>query len=231
MSTSPPVTLGVLTIGQAPRPDRLGLEIGAILGASVRIVERGALDGLEPFEIERLAPAPDAEPMVTLLRDGTSVRLRMAAVTPLLQQRIRTLEEQDQVAATLLVCGGDFPTLRHGRPFLQPHDALHGAVSGLVGTGVLAAMIPIEEQDVSIRRSWRRYGREELITVVADPYAGDALDQVRQASVRARSQGAEFLYLECFGYTMEMRDAARAAFGMTSLLARSLAGRMLGEFA
>jgi len=224
------MTLGVLTIGQAPRADRLGPEVSLVLGDVARIVERGALDDLSVAAIRALAPAPDREPLVSLLRDGTSVRLEMDAIVPLLQQRIAQLESEDGVVATLLVCGGDFPTLRHRRPLIQPHNALHGVVTGIVGGQKLASMVPIPDQVEPIERGWRRFRGGELNMVVANPYATDSVEQVRGAAEAARNQGADFLYLECFGYTLAMREVARVAFGGPVLLARSLAGRMLGEF-
>jgi protein AroM len=224
------MTLGVLTIGQAPRADRLGPEVSMVLGDRAQIVERGALDDLGPDEIQALAPAPNREPLVSLLRDGTSVRLEMDAIVPLLQQRIAQLESEDGVLATLLVCGGDFPTLRHQRPLIQPHNALHGVVTGIVGGQKLASMVPIQDQVDPIERGWRRFQEGELCIVVADPYMTDSAEQVRAAAEAARQQRADFLYMECFGYTLAMRAVARAAFGGPVLLARSLAGRMLGEF-
>jgi protein AroM len=224
------MTLGVLTIGQAPRADRLGPEVALLLGDGARIVERGALDDLDAPEIRALAPAPHREPLVSLLRDGTSVRLGKDAIVPLLQQRIAQLESDDGVVATLLVCGGDFPTLDHRRPLIQPHDALHGMVTGIVGGQKLASMVPIPDQVDPIERGWRRFRQGGLSMVVADPYAADSLEQVRGAAEAAHRERADFLYMECFGYTLAMRAAARAAFGGPVLLARSLAGRLLAEF-
>jgi protein AroM len=224
------MTLGVLTIGQAPRADRLGPEVSLVLGDTARIVERGALDDLSAAAIRALVPAPDREPLVSLLRNGTSVRLDMDAIVPLLQQRIDQLESEDGVVATLLVCGGDFPTLRHQRPLIQPHNALHGVVTGIAGAQKLASMVPIPDQVEPIERGWRRFREGELCMVIADPYTADSVEQVRGAAEAARNRRADFLYMECFGYTLAMREVARAAFGGPVLLARSLAGRMLGEF-
>jgi protein AroM len=223
------ITFGVLTIGQAPRVDRLGPELGQFLGDGVRIVERGALDDLSDSQIRGFAPAANRDPLVTLLRDGTSVRLDMNAILPLLQEKIAHLEGDDGVGATLLVCGGDFPTLCHRRPLIQPHNPVYGLVQGLVGEEPLAAMVPILEQVDPIRRGWKRFRDRDVYMVVADPYTRDALKQVSAASEDARRRGAAFLYMECFGYTLEMRDVARTSFQGPVLLARSLAGRILAE--
>lgn len=47
--------LGVVTIGQAPRVDLIP-EIKPILGEDVKVVERGALDGLSLKEVEAFYP-------------------------------------------------------------------------------------------------------------------------------------------------------------------------------
>jgi protein AroM len=223
------LTLGLLTLGQAPRVDRLGPEVAEVLGGTARIVERGALDDLSDHEIDALAPPACRDPLVTLLRDGRSTWLDMDAVVPLIEEKILQLENEDGVASTLLVCGGDFPPLSHRRPLIQPHDALYGFLQGLAGERALASMVPISEQTEPIKQAWARFRKSGVCMVVADPYARDAIDQVKVASQQARREGADFLYMECFGYTLAMRDVARQAFGRPVLLARSLAGRMLAE--
>jgi hypothetical protein len=53
-----PRTIGVLTIGQAPRADDTVTELLQVLGPGYAITERGALDDLDPAEIARQVPSP-----------------------------------------------------------------------------------------------------------------------------------------------------------------------------
>ena len=58
-------TIGLVTIGQSPRPD-IRTAYAAILGPAIRIIEAGALDGLERADVHRLQPGDDDTPLVTL---------------------------------------------------------------------------------------------------------------------------------------------------------------------
>ncbi len=109
--------VGLLTIGEAPRHDSLAREVGAILGAGVDVVERGALDGLDREHVNALGITPSRGfPLATQMTDGRPVIVDKIAITPLLNEQIRRLESQDGVEATLLMCTGPFPQLGHARP-------------------------------------------------------------------------------------------------------------------
>src|SRR5437764_12537736 len=63
-------TLGIITVGQAPRDDIAGL-FAQHAPAGTRVVLRGALDGLSDAEIDKLGPESGADTLYTRLRgDG-----------------------------------------------------------------------------------------------------------------------------------------------------------------
>jgi protein AroM len=223
--------LGILTIGQAPRPDRLAHDVAAAAGTDVRAVERGALDGLDAAAVRALAPREQDDVLVTMLRDGTSVQVGKAAILDRLQDRIERLEGEDAVDATLLLCTGNFPPFRHRRPLLRPQAGLYGATRALAGTGRVASMIPVPTQRGQVRRDWRALGVEDPLLVCADPYGPDPETAVAGAASEARDAGAAALLLDCFGYSPAMRRSARDAFGAEVLLARTLAARIAVELA
>ena len=64
--------VGLVTIGQSPRPDIVP-DMAAIIGPGVDIREAGALDGLSRADVEALKPTGDDEILVTRLLDGTGV--------------------------------------------------------------------------------------------------------------------------------------------------------------
>ncbi len=223
--------VGMLTIGQAPRADGMAAEISAVLGPAFEVVERGALDRLELDEIARLAPGPADILLVTLLADGREVHLAKAAILPLLQRQISALEDDDGVAATLLVCGGPFPGFRRRRPLIQPQKLLYGAALALAGEGRVAIMLPDPNQVGWAREQWRAAGVADPLLLWADPYQPDRLARVTAAAGEAAAAGAACLYMDCFGYDLALRDAAAAAFKGPIVLARTTAGRLLAEVA
>ncbi len=222
-------TIGVLTIGQSPRPDGLSQDIQAVLGPSMRVVERGALDGLAESEIRALAPQAGDYQLITLLRDGRSVHLSKRVILQRLQTQIGELEEHEGVDATLLMCTGQFPVFGHQKPLLLPQAALYGAVTGIAAGGRIGALIPLETQREQARRTWRDLGVADVEVVAASPYGEDPAATVAAASAAAREAGAQALFMDCFGYDLAMKAAARQAFGGPVVLARSLAARLLME--
>lgn len=222
--------LGVLTIGQAPRADGLACDVARVVGREFEVVERGALDGLTAAEAGRLAPAEDDDLMVTLLFDGTPVRVGKRAILRRLQERAARLED-DGVAATLLACTGRFPDFDHRRPLLQPQAALYGVVKGLANESRIATMPPLLEQSEMARREWAALGVPDVVVVAADPYGPDSHRAVAAAAARAERSGAGVLFMDCFGFDLEMRDIAAANFTGHVVLARSMAARLLAEIA
>lgn len=224
-------TLGVLTIGQAPRPDSLIREIRDVLGPGFRVVERGALDGLEAAGVADLAPGPGEGVLVTLLADGTPVTVAKERILGRLQAQLDRLEEEDGAGATLLLCTGAFPPFVHRRPLVLPQAALFGAVAGLAGGARVASLVPLERQMDQARKEWAGLGVADPFLAAADPYGPGPHAAVREGAWRARQAGCGVLFLDCFGYDLAMRATAREAFGGPVLLARSLAARLAAEVA
>jgi len=99
--------VGFLTIGQSPRTDVLS-DIQEYL-KGLEIVEAGALDGLTREYIEtNLAPRAGETLLVTRMRDGSEVIIAEERILPLMQERVRWLEEQG-VEVIAVLCSGSFP--------------------------------------------------------------------------------------------------------------------------
>ena len=222
--------LGVLTIGQAPRADGLARDVARVVGHEFEVVEKGALDGLTAAEVSRLAPAEDDDLLVTLLSDGTPVRVGKRTILRGLQEQAARLED-DGVAATLLACTGRFPDFGHQRPLLQPQATLYGVVKGLANERRIATMPPLREQSEMAGREWAALGVADVVVVAADPYGPDPHRAVAAAAARAERSGAGVLFMDCFGFDLEMRDTAAANFTGHIVLARSMAARVLAEIA
>lgn len=223
-------TIGVLTIGQSPRADGLGDDVRAVLGPDTRVIERGALDGMSDEEVAQIAPTGATEyRLITLLRDGRSVEIDKSAIIERLQDQIRDLERNETVDATLLMCTGAFPPFEHRQPLLAPQEALYGAVSGLAGGGSIGALIPLESQRQQSLGKWREYGVSDAQVFPASPYGDDPIGAIEDASDAARNAGVDVLFMDCFGYDLAMKSAAKRNFAGPVVLARSLAARLIDE--
>lgn len=222
-------TIGLLTIGEAPRPDGLARDVSHVLG-SVRVVERGALDGLSAADVDSLVPGEGDDTLVTLRADGSDVRIAKWPILDRLQAGIDRLEREDGVDVVLLMCTGAFPPFRHQGPLLVPQRALYATVAAFAaGGGRIGSLTPLPEQREAAARKWRAFGRDDTAVRTADPYGTDAVEKVRAAAAALREDGARVMFMDCFGYDLTMRDAAREAFGGPVVLARSMAARMAQE--
>jgi protein AroM len=219
--------LGVLTIGQSPRVDMVP-ELARWL-PPVDLVERGALDELPAAAIAELAPAGEVEHVLTTrLVDGSSVVLDHDLVVPRVQAAVDWLE-QAGVDATLVVCTGGFPPLRHDRPLLFAERLLVSGVTGLSDAAdVLGIVCPLPEQEAMSRDKWAGVAAGTEVAA-ATPYDSAALETVPAAAAELAKRGARWIVLDCMGYTDAMRQAAREAAGIPVLLARSVAARLAGE--
>lgn len=223
------LALGLLTIGQAPRPDGLAREIREVLGSEFRVIERGALDGVSRADVAALLPGDDDYALVTLLADGTPVTIAKERILEHLQTQLDRLEVEDGVGATLLMCTGAFPPFRHRRPLVQPQAALYGVVIGLAAGSRIGSLAPLERQSEQAQAKWAGMGVTDVVLEAADPYGPDPHGAVRLAARRIGDAGASVLFMDCFGYDLAMRASARAVFGGPVVLARSLAARLVAE--
>jgi protein AroM len=223
-------TIGVLTIGQSPRADRLGEDVRAVLGEDARIIERGALDGMSDAEIAGIAPHSQAEyRLITLLRDGRSVEIGKPAILERLQRHITDLEDNERVDAILVMCTGAFPPFAHRRPLLLPQEALYGAIIGIAGGGRIGALIPLESQRAQALQKWNERGVTDVRVYPASPYSDDPAAEVARASAAAQRDGVTALFMDCFGYDRTMKQVARSAFHGPVVLARTMAARLIAE--
>ncbi|MDA0564210.1 AroM family protein [Streptomonospora sp. S1-112] len=219
--------LGVLTIGQAPRPD-LTPELTALLPEAV-VVERGVLDGLTRAEIEARPVAPGDHALTTRLADGGSVVLGESLVMARLPGVLAELERE--VDAVLLACTGAFPDLPHTRPLFVPDRLIAFGAAALVGAGgTVGVVCPLPEQraDTEAKFGRRLPSGARVVTDVCSPYTGTP-DDLAAAARRLAESGADLLALDCIGYTEDMRARAAAASGLPVVLARSVCARLAAE--
>ncbi|HXJ81830.1 MAG TPA: AroM family protein [Candidatus Methylomirabilis sp.] len=226
---SEPRKIGVLTIGQAPRADDVVAELGQVLGPSYALLERGALDDLDPAEIERHGPEPGHYLLISLLRNGQSVRLSKQKILARLQAQIDAFGD-DGVDAILLLCTGAFPEFKSDRLIVQPQEALYHLALGLAGKGArIGAMTPLADQLAQARAKWREYGVDPILAA-ASPYTTD--DEVTLAARDLADRGADLILMDCMGYSLAMKARVKAAAsGCPVILARSAIARVVAEVA
>jgi protein AroM len=216
-------TVGMITIGQAPRDDIVP-EIEKLLGPSIRVEQAGALDGLGPAEVAALAPRPGQDALVSRLRDGTAVVIAKQAILDLLQGCLDRLEPS--IDAAVVLCTGTFPRFRCSHPVLEPDRILVAATQAVFDGGRLGILIPLESQ-----RDWavRRFApmTADPVIAVASPY-DDPEALIRAARELGRA-GATLVVMNCMGYTPAMKALVRDVAAAPVLLPGSLVARFVAE--
>jgi protein AroM len=212
----------MLTLGQAPRED-VTPTFRAILGDGVRIVERGALDGLDGPALAAITAGPGEDPMETRLGSGPAIGLRREALVPLLVEAGWALERDCDLV--VLLCSGEFPVLAAACPrIVQPIHLLRGILHGLAGGRQLGWIGPASDQP-SACEQWAPYV-PNLICEPASPY--QPLAAALQAAESLVRRGAEMIFLDDMGFREEHR-AAIAVHGLPVFCATTLVARILRD--
>jgi protein AroM len=215
--------IGLVTIGQSPRTDVTPI-LKDMLGSEVELIEKGALDGLAKKEIKKLAPTAQDYVLVTRLRDATSVKVARKHIVPLIQKCIRELEDLG-VDFTLLLCTGDFPSLKAKKPLLMPEKLISNIVQCVKG-GKIGIVVPEREQIPQIKRKWKGKGLSIVITS-ANPYGESKA--FKEAAKFLAKENVDLVVLDCIGFTPKVREIFRRLTGKPVVLPQTIIGSVLKD--
>jgi protein AroM len=218
--------VGLVTIGQSPRPDVVP-DMAELIGPGAEIHEAGALDGLTRARIEALKPTGSDEILVTRLQDGTAVFLGKEKIVGLVEERIAALE-RGGATLTALLCTGAFPRLRAGRTLIQPHPVLLGTLRGLSWPGRLGVLTPSVPHVPQTEARWRGDGFDPVVAPLS-PYEEEDPAALRRAADAMRAGGAGLVVMDCMGFRRKTRDELRGLTGVPVLLANLLVARVIAE--
>lgn len=213
--------IGVLTIGQSPRTD-VTPTIKSILGTNIDIVEAGALDRLREDELRTMLPEASDVTYISKLRNGQSTKIGKSKLLPLLQEELTTLEEQ--VSVVIMLCTGDFPSLRARKPILYPDKILKHTIIGINPAEKIGIIVPLEEQRTSLVSKWEGLN---VIAEAASPYEDS---DISGAAQRLQEKGATILILDCIGYQERHKRDAIQATGLPVFLPQTLVARIAAEY-
>jgi protein AroM len=204
--------IGLLTIGQSPRPDITRNFIG------FDIIEGGALDGLSREEVDRdFSPgADDIEAgrtvYVSRWSDGSEVKVLKSAIRGGLQQRIN--EIADQCAAIVVLCTGTFEDLQSPVPLVFPDHVLRSVVAGRNLGEHLHVVMPSAEQQTFLEGKWEDVTEQRSFSS-ASPYRPFPAQDVAEAVLSSGTPTA--VVLDCMGFTSEHQKALGHALERTGV--------------
>ena len=219
-------TIGFATIGQSPRDDLVPYLVERI-GAPVRVLERGVMDGMDAEALAALDRGDQGLHMVTKLRDGGSARIAYELAVPRMQTEVDALVA-DGADLVVILCGADWSALTAKVPIVNPGKLFPNVVQALAAGSKLGVVKPAAHQIAPTEAQYRGLGLDAVVTA-AFPYDGGADDAARTAGRQLRESGAELVWMTCVGMNESMRAALREELDAPVILARSILARVIGE--
>lgn len=224
----PSTTVATITIGQSPRDDVVPA-VRRILPSDVRILEYGALDGLNSDDVAGFSVRDGEVGIVTRLRDDSSVLLSHELILPKMQEKVDLVVERDHADVIVILCGADWSALKSPKLIVNPGQLFPAIVTALTAGKKLGVIKPDAGQ---VEREYQRYldrGIDVAVTS-ASPYAGpDRLRLAREAGDYLQGEGCELIWMTCVGMDEDMRDAVHGVLPRPTILARSVLARIIAE--
>jgi len=217
------IKIGILTIGQSPRDD-VTPTMKRIFGEEIKVIERGGLDRFTEDQLHIIAPKSSEPTYISRLRNGKSIKISKKKLLPLLQQELHQLEKE--VDVTIMLCTGDFPTLKTKKPIIFPDKVLTHMIKAIHSNGKLGLIIPLSEQKKSLNEKWNNL-KEKIEVGVASPYADD---DIEQEAKKLTENGVNMIVLDCMGYNEQHKKRAQSTSNIPVILPRTLVAHIAKEY-
>lgn len=216
--------IGVVTIGQSPRPDLIG-EMERILGKGYEVLEKGALDDFTLEDVQKIKIEEGQGVLVTRMRDGTEIKITHDIVNPVIQKRITELEAEG-VEMILLVCTGRFPEFKSNVLVVQPSNIIRGVTRAAIRKGRMASILPSMQQ---VGGSPREREEDGLVTYLdsASPYG--PIEEVEKLGDRLAKQNVDLIVLNCMGFDHNHKRIIVEKTGKPVLQSSAMVARALKE--
>ncbi len=215
-------TIGIITLGQTPRPDFEQVFRRHLPDA--KLLVRGGLDDLPQQEIEALAAAGGEYPLFVILRDGSHREISLHRLKPFLDRRAHELASEG-AAVTALMCAGNFPELDSPIPVIYPSRILTAVVRGICRGNRVGVVTPNAGQVTAATSHWTEKGFQPTVTV-ASPLEPEALPRAAHALA---DPTLELIVLDCLGFSPDAARRMRALCDRPVLCPQGLMPRIMAE--
>ncbi len=214
--------LGIIVLGQTPRPDLETIYNTFLPGVELSIM--GALDEMATPDIDRIVGKGGEYPLLTILADGTTREISLYRLLPLLEQKAEALATAGAEAAVLM-CAGNFPDLKSPIPIIYPGRVVPAVVSAISGTKKIGIITPNPGQMEPAQEHWRQKGFT-VKAAVASPRDPTALEAV---AAEMRDPTLELIVLDCMGFGPAAGRRMKRLCGHPVICPQSLVARVTAE--
>ncbi len=218
--------IGMITIGQAPRPDVAPI-VEKYLAGRAELVQAGVLDGMTKQEVEeRLSPGPGEYVLTSRMVNGDAAVMSREKIQPILQRKIEDMENSG-IQTILLLCTGVFPGLSAKKAFLiEPDHVIPPTVAAMVKGSRLGVLVPLVEQKEALKDKYHPHGLFPVFAA-ASPYKND-VESFREACAELKEK-ADIVLLDCMGYTEEARELVSDLTGLPVILSNAMMAKLVSE--
>ncbi|MBW1732007.1 MAG: AroM family protein [Deltaproteobacteria bacterium] len=217
--------VGMVVIGQTPRTEIMQV-MREMLGDTVEVVEKGALDGLCLEEIKALRPEEGMTIIATRLADGTQVTLGEEKIIPKVQDKIYALNEEG-VDLIVLSCTGHFPRFKSRCLIIEAQKVVDHCLAALMREGDrLGVLVPLPEQ-MTLARQSLSYITKNVAVTSASPFG--PVEEVARAAETLKEEQVDLVVMHCMGFTNEHRRVWRRFCPAPVVIANSMVARITAE--
>lgn len=219
--------LGIVTLGQTPRPDLA--EAFGVEAPHAEIRVAGALDAISPGDLSALhdlgtsRPQDLDYPLLVRLATGAHIEVPLARLAPRVTTAARMLAA-DGAAILVIACAGAFPDVPCPVPVLLPGRIVPAVAGALSRTRRVGIVTPNRAQVPYAERKWR--DDHFLPTVTWASPSRD--DEMARAADDLRGTDTDLIVIDCMGHGDAARRAMATWTGRPVIAAQSLVARVAG---
>ena len=208
--------IGVLTLGQTPRPDLVEAVQSIVPGAELTI--RGGFDGLSMNEIESYRAGQNPEyALMVRLANGETMDVDMYDLLPNLTKQAELLAG-DGAQQIVLMCSGGFAEFTSPVPVIRPVALFQAYVGVLAVRKRVGILNPIQAQVAAASTYWQKLG----YTTFSDHASPFDPDTVRVKAKALGEKDIDCLMLDCMSFTHESLRIVQETVSVPVLLPMKL---------
>ena len=208
--------IGVLTLGQTPRPDLVRAVQTILPNAAISI--RGGLDDLSAGEVASLRAGPNPHyALLVRLANGESMTVDMNGILPNLEKQAELLA-RDGARQIVLMCSSGFAAFSSPVPVLRPVMLFRMYADILAVRRRVGTLSPIRAQVPAASAYWQNLG----YTAFSDFASPSDPEEVCAKANALAENDVDCLLLDCIGFTQENLRQVQETVPMPVLLPMKL---------
>lgn len=221
-------TVGFVVLGQSSVDDVVPA-LTKRLPSGIRVLRRGALDGLTSDEIAALAPAEGEYLLVCKVEPGREAQVVFDRMLPRVQSAVDTLVSEGADLIVVL-CGANWSELKCDKMLVNPGAILPRLVIALSSGKKLGLVMPTVLQEDSTQRKYHQLGAADVVATHVTIYEGtDLSGEIQSAADCLVAEGVDVVWMPCLGMNDDLRASLHERVGKPTLLAQSMLAKVVNE--